>query len=295
MERLGSVQMRTLIIGALTLFLTPGLALSQTVRGRVVDSSTDFPVSGARVELIGALGIGAGAADAAEDGRFEVYTRSAGTFRLRVQRIGYPTSTSEEFHVGIGEVVEVTFRLDPQAITLAPLTVEGRGGPDLGRNQFERRCGLGRGVCLDPIHIALAEPSFPTDLFRGIPGLIVDFMIGGRVRPIGQSRCLRIFVDNETYHRDGYVPATLMTPGVISAGNPARTRMLTSLRSVIIDNWLDTWIPAELVRGVEIYLTPEDVPDEIMKGPRGWDLWPDSRENFLGRCGAVVVWTAGSW
>lgn len=284
--------MRALVASVTIMLVAPTVALSQTIRGRVLDSESDLPIAGARVVLLGATGGPSGAVSADDDGGFEIQAGAAGTFRLRVERIGYPQSTSPEIVLAASEVVEVTFRLDPQAILLAPLTVEARRGADLGRQQFTRRCEFGEGICLDPIHIALAEPSFPTDLFRTVPTLIVDMMNGGLVRRITGGGCLMTFLNNEPKPIMSSVPRRMSTVGVISGANPRRSGRSFSMGSTMWDNALDRRVPATAIRGVEIYLNPEDVPREIMDGPRGWELWPGG---YLGRCGAIVVWTNDQW
>ena len=283
--------MRSPLVTLFLLAVLPGAALSQTVRGRVLDSATDAPVAGATVRL---LGEGGGSTIAGNAGEFEVEVEAAGVFRLQVERIGYPESTSPEFSVASGEVVDITFRLDAEAMLLSPLTIEGRRGGDHGRDQFARRCASERAICLDPIHIALADPPLTSGYFRDIPGLVLDPNQGQMVRRLGDN-CIVTFLNHQVWaFFTPVVNYPLPTVGLIGRNNPAAPRR--GFRGAVNprpgDNALDLRLGPGAVRAVEIYLDPDDIPEEIWDSPRAWDLWP---LNSMQRCGAIIIWTHDQW
>jgi hypothetical protein len=290
--------MRTILV-ALVLAIVLGAVRSgsldaQTIRGRVLDASTDAPVLNARVRLISGTR-GVASTSSSQSGDFEILAPHGGTFQLRIERLGFPVTTTPPFPLLPGEVVEVTLRLDPQAILLAPLTVNARTGGERGRDQFERRCALGTGICMDPIEVASIKAEYPSLLFRNVEGLTTTG--NGIIRRLG-SRCMRTFMNNEPFTITGHTPDYNMPRvGLSGSTNPTRgslvARMMAGRAGDPHDNNLDKWIPRGAVRAIEIYLNISDVPKEISDGLRGWDLWPD--DGIVGRCGAIIIWTWDQW
>ncbi|MEX1259053.1 MAG: hypothetical protein WEG36_15770 [Gemmatimonadota bacterium] len=181
-------------------------------------------------------------------------------------------------------------------LLLAPLTIVARRRMDAGREQFARGCKEGSGICLDLVAIALREPVVATDLLRGIPTVVLDPATGG-FRRLAGAGCLLIFLNHDIE------PIISFNPGgpasrigaQYAAGSalasPTR-RANTPLPRTGLLNRLGSEVAAGTIRGLEVYLSPRDVPDEIMFGPRKWALWPASTTGYLARCGAIVVWTA---
>jgi hypothetical protein len=170
---------------------------------------------------------------------------------------------------------------------------------DAGREQFARRCAEGSGICLDPVAIALREPVVPTDVLRGIPTVVLDPAAGGFRRLVGAG-CLLIFLNHDVEPIVSFVPRG-PAPRVgaqyaagLAFASPTR-RASTPISQTALLNRLDREIAAGTIRGAEVYLSPRDVPDEIMFGPRKWALWPNTTSGYLGKCGAIVVWTADQW
>jgi hypothetical protein len=86
------------------LALLAGPAEAQIVRGQVVDSITQAPVSGAAVILLDADEAPAASAIADQEGLFLVRAREAGEYRLRVEHDDYRVSTFPAFALGRDEV-----------------------------------------------------------------------------------------------------------------------------------------------------------------------------------------------
>lgn len=293
--------MRAVLLALCILTLLPAEGLAQSIRGRVIDDVNQASVVDALVRIYDAGNRTVGSTFTDAQGGFVIPLPASGRFRIEVERLGYPLRVSPDIYVAPSETVEISFRIDPEAILLAPLEVVSRSGGDRGRDQFARRCAEGTGICLDPIHIALIEPAFPTDLFHEIPTLVVDPVRGGMVRRLTGGGCLTFFLNNQIDAFTSSNSSRRLVPNVgvtYRAGGAigslisrSRTRMLFQA-STLRDNRLDTQLAARDIRGVEIYLNPEDVPDEIMQSRRAWDL---RKPGTLGACGAVVLWTADEW
>ena len=77
---------------------------AQVVQGQVtVENSPNEPIEGAFVVLVDGAGGSAAAAFTTETGHFLLDAREEGTYRIRVDRIGFESWTSEEFILTAGE------------------------------------------------------------------------------------------------------------------------------------------------------------------------------------------------
>ena len=98
---------------------------AQVVRGSVVDSATSRPIGDFTVQLIDSTGAGVAAALALPDGRFSVRAPAAGTYRLRVLRIGFRRTQTPAFSVGAGETVERSVAMPQISVALSSIRVVG--------------------------------------------------------------------------------------------------------------------------------------------------------------------------
>lgn len=96
---------------------TPG-----TVEGRAVGSADGAPVAFALVRLIPLPDGQPRSMLTREDGGFRFTGVAPGTYRLRLERIGFQTETSEPVAVGPGEKVAHTFRSAPRTVRIAGVT-----------------------------------------------------------------------------------------------------------------------------------------------------------------------------
>lgn len=101
---------------------------AQSIRGRVINE-TDRGVPEATVAVVDNGARQAPRVRTGTDGTFVLPLSAPGVYRLRVERTGYASTTSQEFSVGAAEVVEVVVRVAVQPVGLDPLTVTGRQGP----------------------------------------------------------------------------------------------------------------------------------------------------------------------
>jgi hypothetical protein len=115
------------------------LLYAQTVVGHVLDGETAAPVEGALVLLLDPSRGEVGGALSGFSGRFVIRAPGPGAYTLRVERIGYGTTTSGPFTLQVGQ----TFQTVLQILT-KPLEIEGF------RVEAERRCRVrpGEGLLL---------------------------------------------------------------------------------------------------------------------------------------------------
>lgn len=121
-------------LAAAAALTAPRPLASQTLKGKVVQSGSREPISGALVRLLDRAEEEAGASFTNQDGRFTVRPEAAGTYRLKVERIGYESWRSEPMALGAGETREEVFSVPVRPVALDELTVTGR-----------RRCRLDPG------------------------------------------------------------------------------------------------------------------------------------------------------
>jgi len=110
--------------------LATGLALAaapamhaQTVRGTAFEEGTGERVEGAIVALLDEGGSSRGAALTDAAGAFRIRTTAPGTYRIRIERIGYATLTSDPFRLAPGQVMERAWHLPVAAVELSSLEV----------------------------------------------------------------------------------------------------------------------------------------------------------------------------
>jgi hypothetical protein len=118
---------RLALIAAILLTAAP--AHAQSVRGRVLDDSSDQPVQGVLVELRSQRGAPLGTSVTDSLGEFRLNVPQAGIFRLRARRIGYRDVESPGFDVAAGEAVEASLVIAAASVPLEPLTITSRPEP----------------------------------------------------------------------------------------------------------------------------------------------------------------------
>jgi len=96
----------------------PGLARAQTIRGDVTEEPTGRPVAGALVLLLGAGDSTSRSAPTTDRGTFVITAAAAGTYRLRVLRIGYRAWTSSSLELLPGQD-----RIEHLAISAVPVVL----------------------------------------------------------------------------------------------------------------------------------------------------------------------------
>lgn len=135
---------------------SPLRAQQGTIVGRAVDETSDAPLAGTQISVLGtSLG---GLADA--EGRFIIRGVPAGEHRVRATLIGYSPRT-QTVTVQAGGTANITFQLGESAIALGALVVSATG-----QQQAKREIGSSVGV-IDVENVELAPIRSFSDLIKG--------------------------------------------------------------------------------------------------------------------------------
>ncbi len=124
----------TIVAAAVVLLGGAAGARGQEVRGAALSADLGRPIEGAFVSLLDDTGSEVVSGITGGEGTFALRVRARGEYRLRVQRIGFDTWTSEPFAAGPGGIVSREFRIPVRPIDLGNLVVsiEGRCVPAPG-------------------------------------------------------------------------------------------------------------------------------------------------------------------
>ena len=209
------------------------------LRGRVIDSA-GAPVADAT------LYDGVSGARTTTDslGTFLFPRRPNGTQNVHVRRLGF---TPRRFVVDVIDVdpTDVVLELARHPTALAAVLVRDRRS---FAGFLQRRARTTGGVFLDEEMITAKQPLSVANLLHGLPGIAVSSSLGTRSSietRFGRKSC---------------------EPSVFLDGRP----VLADTRD------LDAFIDPRLLRGVEIYAFPAEVPREFLGNPL---------------CGAILFWS----
>jgi len=225
------------LIGALGVALTLSVAVPEdsfgqdtrsTIAGRVVQSGTGDPISGARIRLINAR------KETKTDsvGRFVFERLRPGPYLIEVLLIGFgPLNAVVD--LGESERKNVEFRTDSVGVLLPTIYVEGEPQPELIKvlTKFERRMAHGSGRFITREQIIQRNPMRLMDLLRQMPGV--------------RSNCRGLSCDLRLTQGPGACPPAVWVDDV-------RTTMAA----------IDGTSPSN-VAGIELYRGPSETPPEI--------------------------------
>lgn len=130
-RRFGRCAAAVLFGSFLHLAVDPGSLRAQTVLGTAVDAADGRPIRGAFVLLESAEGEERARGLTTADGAFRLATARPGTYRLRLERIGFEDLVTEPFRLEAGERMSRHLEVNVRPVELS--AVEVRGG--------EPRCG----------------------------------------------------------------------------------------------------------------------------------------------------------
>ena len=198
-----------------------GVVASRTTGEPIADALISVP----ELDLSFASGTG---------GRFELRRLPPGTYRLRVQYLGYSTN-EQAIEVAPGRVTRVVFLLERDVLELADLEVEVRQTDrSRARAAFRERMREGRfGTFITREDIEEKEPHNTSDMLRNLPGV--------KVTPVQWGQAT-VFLRGST--------GDVCEPTVFLNGVPAPGFQLDNL-------------PPVAVEGIEIYRRPSDMPTQF--------------------------------
>ena len=244
--RLSSFALLPALLGATALH-------AQQFSGKVMDRTGEGPVQTATVEALTANDRVVGRARSGDDGSFTLRLRDPGEFRLRVQRLGYRTATSEPVPVADLQTVRVELRISTSEVALTPLTVTGRTdasrSPRLEREGFYQRQAMHVGAFVTRDQIRERRPLHPSQALRGIPGVRIQQITGSTQGVVVITR----------RERGGCIPLLLVDNAVMGAED------------------IDLQIGAQDIDGIEVYRGPSEIPGRYM--------------SLASPCGLIVIWS----
>lgn len=165
---------------------------AQTLSGRVIDSETREPVSAAAVHLLKA-GTELFSTGSDSAGTFRIALPGAGTYVLRMVRLGYEPVLTPPIDVAAGELVEIEVRIAVAAMPLHPLTVSARRMEHGVHPDYYRRLAWGRNSGQgDFITRAELDDGTSTYLSSYVGRLPYASLrdVGGKLRPVLDGSCL---------------------------------------------------------------------------------------------------------
>jgi hypothetical protein len=254
-----------------TLLLVPLLALGLAapaeaqvrILGRVLDDTTEWPLSDAQVTVRTTDGRFLGRVETDSAGTFEVTVDRVSAVRLDIRRVSYRANSMPILHFDGRKFFQVEARLAPDAILLAPLEIVAWSDVDMSPflEGFRQRLRSGLGLYITREQIEARRPTFIADLFRDIPGItVMGSGAGNRARvQVGRS------LSRTDCQTQIYVDGFLMN------------RRTGAGRSLINDFRLDDAVSLVSVEAIEVYRGLSTVPAEF--------LTPEAK------CGVIAIWT----
>jgi hypothetical protein len=201
---------------------------SAGIAGQLIDRVTRAPISGALVTVLGHPGTRPDSA-----GRFATTGLAAGTHVVQVRALGYDLATWL-VEVTEQQTTSVLLELEPAAVSVSGVVIEGSRWEQRGMADFARRQQAGRGVFLTEGQIKEAKAVRLGDLLRNVAG--VQQICRGNVCRVYMSRSSRQCIPN--FWVDGF-----------AANNSTTLEM-----------------PMLGVIGIEVYRTATETPVEFLRG-----------------------------
>jgi hypothetical protein len=255
--------------GALALAASAAPLHAQTIRGRVVDATSGEPVPQAGVTVLTPENRTFARARTGADGAFAIQLRGPGTFRLRGERAGYQTSTSQPVGVAVRETVTVALRVSSQAMQIEPLTVTGRVQPPRNRvlaaNGFYDReaGGMGKFVRREDLD-RHPEHNLVHTLAR-VPGVEIDVDRRGReIVSFTRGRMIGTLKRAQMAQRDICYPQIYLDGSLMRYGPPN-------------DVQLDDVITPSQIEAIEVYRSSAELPPQFTGNNSS--------------CGAILIWS----
>lgn len=111
----------SLLLGAILLHARP--AIAQTVAGHITSTTNGAPVAGAIVALLDSTGRAVITGLAEDDGSYRLTSPVSGRYSVRVERVGFRSSTSTSVIVAQGTTVDLPITLAAEGVSLRAVRV----------------------------------------------------------------------------------------------------------------------------------------------------------------------------
>lgn len=163
-------------ISILSIFLliTENLVASGKISGRVTDISTQKPLPGANVQILGTLS----GASANCDGFFEISNVRPGSISIRVSMIGFRTLTQHNIQISENESISLNFQLKETVIQFDPIIVSA----GKTRQRLDQAP-----VSLSVITAREIENRNPTDLIESLESAPGVHFVGNQINIRGST------------------------------------------------------------------------------------------------------------
>lgn len=257
-------------------WLTCGIVLAasdlpaQTIRGVVLDESSQEGVSGAVLSLVDSLGAVLQTTRSDADGAFTFDSPvPPGRYAVEVRRLGYKPTTMPEFEVPPGvRTLTLTVLVPVEPVLLEPVEVAGEAAPAVVpglREFYERRNRAIGGYFLTPEDIAARGGTQLTHVLGSVPGVQI-WRIGNREFVSMRRQPMRLAarglgIRNQAREEGPACPVAIYVDGGrFRAGEAGINEVLLSE-----------------VAAIEVYRGASEVPAEFS----GSDA----------RCGVIAIWT----
>ncbi len=113
------------VLVLLALRICPALARAQTVQGRVTEAGSGDGVAGAIVLLLDEAGARQGATLSDPSGAYRLTAPGPGTYRLRVERVGFAASTSAPVRLEAGQTLQQALAAESRRVVLEAVVATG--------------------------------------------------------------------------------------------------------------------------------------------------------------------------
>jgi len=261
-----------LAIGAALFGLFTTHAQAQVINGTLMEVETDQPISLGLIIMMTEGGDSITSTVTNGQGRFSVTAEEGGSFVLIASAFGFKETAAGVFELGPEGEMDVEFR-----IAAAPMPIDGLivslQRPvlqhQLVKNGFVRRVTRGLGHFITPVDIEKSAARSTADLFRGIPGVLLQ-MPGGNLNAFS-GEALRL------QGAGGFCTPTIYLDGARMSIDQTR------------DLPIELLAPLAMVDAVEIYRRPSEVPIEY--GMTGAGMSVGGGQMSEGVCGVVVIWS----
>ena len=239
---------------AVVAVLLPTALRAQTIVGHALDAGNRAPLVGASVVLVDqANGVQARTSTDAE-GLFTLRALPPGSYRVRVESLGYETTESGSLALGEGaEPLPLEILLDPLPIELDPVTVNAEAPVSRNMEGFLRRRAAGFGRFIGPEDIERRNPFRVSDLL----------------------------VSQTGFRRGGFTPQEIRVRSRSpSGGFCAPAVYVDGIRNHNAADYFDMEVPdVSLIRAIEIYQEAQQAPYQ----PPALGGEP--------QCAVIVIWT----